>query len=122
MQYKKTLFLYMLTNLFFSTFSFAEDFLCSLYNAFEVADKVLSLEYDKAKHCSVSCMLARRCGVVDALELGALKEFTDIFGPGEADLRDISANLQGAKFALYRTTKSDDDCIELCSTTYIRLE
>lgn len=87
---------------------------CSLYYANSVKKKLLKISNDKYKHCAVSCMLANRCGAVDAIEIGIYKELWDLISPGDADWKDIEADLIGADMSFDNSAKNDYECNEQC--------
>lgn len=97
----------------------AEPIACPLWYQKKVIARAQSHSgYDKNLHCSVSCMLTLRCPADDVLVLGLLKELNDVFGPGEADLRDIKANWRGVRAAGRGWAKSDQQCLNYCDRYY----
>ncbi len=74
--------------------------------------------YDKNRHCSVSCMLAIRCNDTEVLIAGYLKEFQDVFGPGDADEGDIVANKYGISIVRNNRADNDRECLEQCDLRY----
>jgi hypothetical protein len=77
-------------------------------------------DYDKFKHCAVSCLLALRCPAADVLELGIIKELIDVVGPGDADIADIEADHQGIKLATSVKGITDKSCMAICHTLYTK--
>ena len=49
--------------------------------------------------CTASFMLALKCNNQEVLMLGMLKEFKDVFGPGNAEAADFKADVLGASLA-----------------------
>lgn len=88
--------------------------LCSAFHFKSVKAKLIESNNDKYKHCAVSCMLARRCGIVDSYYIGVLKEIWDLFTPGDADLKDIEADIVGIR--MYNANKgiTDNQCNAKC--------
>lgn len=74
--------------------------------------------FDKNRHCTVSCMLALRCNDVEVLVAGYLKEFEDVFGPGDADGQDIIANKYGISIVRNNRADVDRECLEQCDLRY----
>lgn len=77
---------------------------------------MLNLRGDKLKHCTLSCLVARRCASWEVDVVGILKEILDLFGPGNAEGSDIEANRIGINFS--DITKNDDDCFRFCKQVY----
>lgn len=77
---------------------------------------------DKFKHCDLSCRITLDCGAIGAWMIGNLKEFADVFGPGEADVRDLVANNRGISIGRSRYTKTYGDCDLGCDRFYPRHE
>lgn len=71
-------------------------------------------QYDKFKHCAVSCYLSLRCSRPQVKMLGVLKEVYDLFGPGHAEIADIKADFYGVKFVKKQIVHSDEDCANRC--------
>jgi hypothetical protein len=92
--------------------------LCSYIYSSKVIEKVEKFQNDKLKHCSVTCMLTLRCGPIDALELGMLKEMKDLFGDGNAEWADLEANQTGAYQASIGRARTDKECISRCRDYY----
>ena len=62
-------------------------------------------------------MLTLRCNAIEVFEAGVIKEIIDIFGPGNAETKDLTANSVGIKLGLelyYSNQASDDLCMEKC--------
>jgi len=103
-----------LTNLYAQENNFLP--LCSMSKAKKLLQKIPAEEKrDKVKHCHMSCMLTLRCPAIDVYTFGLMKEFYDLFGPGDADQRDIKANRIGISFVTRDNVKSDDQCYEACA-------
>jgi hypothetical protein len=88
--------------------------LCSAFYFKSVKAKLLESTNDKYMHCAVSCMLAKRCGALDSYQIGVLKEVWDLFTPGDADLKDIEADLIGIRFYTQNRKISDSQCNQKC--------
>jgi hypothetical protein len=93
--------------------------ICSLYYLSEVKAKAIANgNFDKYKHCAVSCMLALRCHSSDVLEIGILKELADVVGPGNAEMADLRADYKGVEIAVRKEATTDKKCIDVCHATY----
>jgi hypothetical protein len=88
--------------------------LCSAYYFKSVKAKLLESNNDKYMHCAVSCMLAKRCGALDSYQIGVLKEIWDLFTPGDADIKDIEADLIGIRFYTKNRKITDNQCNNKC--------
>ena len=75
-------------------------------------------QYDKFKHCSISCILTLKCPAVDVLEIGIIKEVIDAIGPGNAEMGDLKADYQGVKFATSNKSATDKSCMSSCHKIY----
>lgn len=73
---------------------------------------------DKNRHCTVSCMLSLRCNSNEVLLVGILKEFRDIFGPGNAEREDIIADKYGIDLVRHKRATIDNECLEQCDLRY----
>ena len=74
--------------------------------------------FDKFKHCSVSCLLTLRCPADEVLELGILKELMDVVGPGSAEKADLKADYLGVKLAVSTEGIDDKECMKACHSLY----
>lgn len=92
-----------------------EKLICASFYAFYYKKEIEKLPNDKAMHCTMSCYLAVKCPKEEAALIGYLKEFWDIFGPGDADWNDIKANEAGIRFA---KKKSKAYCKNQCLKKY----
>lgn len=93
--------------------------LCSIYYANKLKDPILEMKRsDKFAHCALSCQLAIRCGGVDSFGLGVMKEIWDLFGDGNAEIKDLKADLDGIKFYAQEKALTDEECIERCEEVY----
>jgi len=89
--------------------------ICSLYYVKTVKKKLLpEVKNDKYKHCAVSCMLANRCGAIDALEIGIYKELWDLVSPGNAQWLDIKADMVGISLSQSKSAINDYECNTQC--------
>ena len=68
---------------------------------------------DKHKHCTYSCFIAYKCGAIQSFHAGLLKEVIDIFTPGDADLKDLQANMKGIKIS--NEVEFQEDCGDICA-------
>lgn len=112
---------YILLTLALSTSLYAKEALiiCPMYYYSSVKKTVeANGQFDKYKHCSVSCMLTLRCPAVDVLELGILKELADTIGPGNAEIADLRANYFGVALATGQKVKTDKNCMLQCHLKY----
>jgi hypothetical protein len=75
---------------------------------------------DKNRHCTVSCMLALKCNDNEVMMIGLLKEFKDLFGPGDAEYEDIEADALGINLAATRAARTDEQCLRQCDLYYKR--
>lgn len=91
-------------------------FVCSAYYIYKYETRIRSLNNDKQMHCSMSCLLARKCGRLESGAVGYIKEIVDIFTNGTPDRNDIKANIKGIKFA--KKAKSENACINYCKKIY----
>lgn len=93
--------------------------ICSLLNAKKVI-KIASSHstYDKNRHCTVSCILTLKCPAEEVAMVGVLKEIKDFFGPGEADIKDIEADLMGVALAQTRAANTNTQCLSQCDLYY----
>ena len=73
---------------------------------------------DKNMHCAVSCILTHRCYASDVLALGVGKEIWDVFSPGDADLRDLQADIRGINLSTSGRARDKVDCFNQCDSYY----
>jgi hypothetical protein len=92
--------------------------ICLMLNINDAKSGVEYLLIDKSKHCTVTCVLTRRCGILSALSIGFIKEVIDAVGPGDCDPKDIKANMAGAAIACRQSTKTEEDCLTQCEALY----
>ena len=90
--------------------------ICSSYYLFKYKDLVPKAEYDKVKHCSYSCILAKKCGKYESYTVGYIKELADLMGMGEPDWADIAANKKGIKLA--KRISHINKCLPSCRKLY----
>jgi glutaredoxin-related protein len=112
-----------LTFLAFATFSTqvmaSPDLICSMLNlkrVISIAEK--HSNFDKNRHCSVSCMLALKCNDNEVLMVGLLKEVKDFFGPGECSEEDFKADAFGVSLVSKRAARTDSQCLSQCDLYY----
>lgn len=89
---------------------------CATNNFYKHRSRVLNLKGDKIKHCTLSCLVARRCPAWEVEVVGILKEVLDFFGPGNAEQSDLEANRIGISFS--PLSKKDEDCFRFCRQVY----
>ena len=90
---------------------------CSKNYGVEIYPKIKNLKIsDKAQHCSLSCLVARKCQTMNILFLGFFKEMVDIVGPGNSEIADMQANFLGTYFAF----NSKQSCLYLCTREYLK--
>lgn len=75
---------------------------------------------DKFRHCAISCVLTRSCGPQEAMDLGILKEIADLFGPGNAELEDLTADMVGITIGMRRSVRTRPQCYDACAAYYPR--
>ncbi len=73
---------------------------------------------DKNMHCAVSCILTHHCHSTDVLALGVGKEIWDVFTPGDADVRDLQADIRGIKLSTSGRARNKADCYQQCDSYY----
>lgn len=94
-------------------------FICSMkHSKAVVAVAERHSTYDKNRHCSVSCMLGLRCNLNEVMLVGILKEFRDVFGPGNAERDDLIADKYGVDLVKHKRATSDSECLEQCDLRY----
>jgi hypothetical protein len=74
--------------------------------------------FDKNRHCAVSCMLGLRCNLNEVMLLGVLKEIQDVFGPGHAERADLIADKFGIDLVRHKRAAIDSECLEQCDLQY----
>lgn len=111
----RLLILFLITTFSFQLHASEEKLFCASYYAFYYKKEIEKLPNDKIMHCTMSCYLAVNCPREEALIIGYLKEFWDIFGPGDADWNDIAANKAGIRYA---KKKSRRYCKSQCIKTF----
>ena len=75
-------------------------------------------DYDKFKHCAVSCFLTLRCSATEVLIVGALKEFKDLFDDGNAEVADLDADRYGIRLVTDQRATYDAECSRQCGSHY----
>jgi hypothetical protein len=92
---------------------------CSYYHSARVIKIATEhTEFDKNRHCTVSCMLALKCNNHEVMMIGLLKEIQDVFGPGEADSEDLKADAFGISLVSSSAAKTDKQCLTQCDLYY----
>ena len=77
-----------------------------------------NVDFDKFKHCAVSCYLTLRCSAVEVLAVGALKEFKDLFDDGNAEVADLQADRFGIALVTNGKADHDRECSLRCERRY----
>lgn len=96
-----------------------EKFLCAVPVALKYKDVVINMPgFDKTKHCSISCIMALKCGGFEAYIVGLSKEVYDAFGGGTPDSADIEANKLGIKLATSNVAHLPEDCLRECTQIF----
>lgn len=101
------------------SYAFAnQKFICSFYYMDKYHDEVnrLPAHRDKLKHCTLSCLVARKCLSFEVDMIGILKEIYDLIGPGNSELEDIEANRRGIRFA--PAAQNERECMRFCAQVY----
>lgn len=95
-----------------------DKFLCSALYILKYKDQVMSLpsSRDKLKHCTLSCLVARKCPDAEIELVGLIKELIDLIGPGDSDRADMEANRKGIQLA--KKAEKEEDCLRFCSQIY----
>tara|TARA_B100001971_G_scaffold129103_1_gene119014 strand:- start:59480 stop:59878 length:399 start_codon:yes stop_codon:yes gene_type:complete len=93
--------------------------ICAIVQSQILKDDIIALgKNDKFMHCALSCQIALRCGGYESLSIGILKELWDLVTPGDADIKDIEADLRGIRLATRRQANNDYECINRCDLIY----
>lgn len=71
-------------------------------------------------HCTASCRLTLRCHSSNVLAIGYAKEIQDLFTPGDAEWKDIVADVKGINLVLHKRAENDKECFEQCDLYYRR--
>lgn len=96
-----------------------DKFICSIkHSKTVIAVASEHSTYDKNRHCTVSCMLSLRCNSNEVLLVGILKEFKDVFGPGNAERADLIADKYGIDLVRHKRATVDHECLEQCDLRY----
>ena len=62
---------------------------------------------DREQHCVAAGLIAHRCSVTEAWLASYGKELRDLFGPGDAEWRDVRSDRRGIECAQSATSASD---------------
>lgn len=113
---KLLLFLFVLT---INSYAYERGLIC-VYRIGKPLSKVVVKmgNHDKYKHCTLSCTLTNRCGGFSTYTAGVLKELQDLLGPGNAELKDILANVRGIRLASTGEAKTFSECAKECLRYY----
>lgn len=103
---------------FVSSQVFANEMICSLWylSSAKKYAEAQSNPRDKFKHCTLSCYLSLRCPSTEVWNLGLAKEFVDVFGPGNAEMADLEADMKGIIYSYEVDT--DKGCVNACNEAY----
>ena len=108
-----------LSSTFASSGSHPDKLICSIKNSKSViAVAQRHSNFDKNRHCSVSCMLGLRCNLDEVMLVGVLKEIKDVFGPGNAERADLVADKYGIDLVRHERARTDSECLEQCDLQY----
>ena len=73
---------------------------------------------DKSMHCTLSCDLTMKCSSALSLGLGIAKEIYDMFGPGNAEMADLRADIRGVRMAKHGEARNFNQCLNACKALY----
>lgn len=125
------MFRYIVTLLLFSNIVYAmpgqskdlaKELLCAVESA-TYYKRVLenqTIEVDKYRHCSVSCVVGIECGIRPSAIIGVAKEVYDLFGGGTPEFKDLLANIIGLKFSQDIEVQNFEDCSRRCHQVYMK--
>ena len=111
---KKNFFIFPLISISTSVWASEDKMICASYYALKWSERVERLRSDKAKHCTLSCLVAKKCQNNNILVLGAVKDVLDLIGPGNSEWQDMKANIQGVVFS----TQPNLNCFQSCIKRY----
>jgi hypothetical protein len=112
---QKTLIILLITLCSFNVVA-KDKFICSAYVLNKYKSLVPDSEYDKVKHCSYSCILRKKCGVLESYAMGIGKEIADLLGYGNAEMDDLRANQAGIKIG--KKVRHIHLCLPNCQKLY----
>lgn len=67
---------------------------------------------DSQAHCVAAGLIARYCSLTEASLASIGKELKDLFGPGDAEWRDLGSDREGMRCA--RQSATDGALLECC--------
>ncbi|ATH08472.1 hypothetical protein BIY24_11080 [Halobacteriovorax marinus] len=102
--------------LFGTSIQAKDKFLCSALTLYKYRSLVPKTEFDKVKHCTYSCIMAKKCGALESWSVGIAKEIADLLGMGTPDLEDIAANKLGIR--LSKKIDHINECLPSCRELY----
>ncbi|EQC48122.1 hypothetical protein [Bacteriovorax sp. DB6_IX] len=113
-----TTMLFLLVSL--SSFANTEDIFCAVEAAHHYKKIVVVKNFakDKYKHCTISCIVGIECGVASSALIGVAKEIYDVFGPGNAELEDLLANVLGLRISRRASVTDLSSCSQACQHFY----
>ena len=75
-------------------------------------------DYDKNRHCAISCIMAVKCNDNETLLAGFMKEVKDVFGPGNAEWADYEADKTGIRLVKTKRAQTVKECFQQCDLYY----
>ena len=75
-------------------------------------------DYDKNRHCAISCIMAVKCNDNETLLAGFMKEVKDVFGPGNAEWADYRADKAGINLVKSGRARRVSECFTQCDSLY----
>ena len=96
-----------------------EGFACAAYYGYKYFKKLEAMpRYDKFKHCTLSCLMAKNCGPGTSFTMGMIKEGYDALGFGDPDIKDLEADAVGVAIGLEIFFKRDAVCFDRCTVAF----
>ena len=97
-----------------------ENLFCAYKAAIKYKDivKFTNFARDKYRHCTISCIVGIECGVTSMAIVGVAKEIYDVFGPGNAEWKDLLANINGLRFSQRDNINDLSACSNKCKSYY----
>lgn len=100
----------------------SEDLFCAYTEAMRIKDDVQKsvqpFARDKYVHCTISCTVGVKCGITSSAILGVAKEIYDLFGPGNAELEDLLADVLGLRISRRASVYNLETCSSACKYYY----
>lgn len=100
--------------------NYAKNMICAISSAnyYKRVLEVQTLEVDKYKHCTISCIVGIECGVTPTAVLGIAKELYDLLGAGNPEWADLLANIRGLRVGQRVGIQNFEDCKNACFNIY----